>query len=347
MRKSGRSSVTASVPHPIGFDRSYILPAWILPRVQPAPLSLSLPAERVVGLDLLRIMAAVGIVWFHTAGAPYRSIGYAGLPVFLLIFFALIARQGCAQSTRHFLRRRWDRLLLPWLFWSAVYGVSQLVKAAYHADVSHLEQLLSLQTVFMGTAIHLWYLPYAFISGLLIHLLNRRIWKIDNRLVVLGATLTGVFTLVVCTLGTRLHQCPPPLRQWGFGLAAIPLGLAIGRSLTMPSRRTQMLLLSLVCGVTVSTCAVLAFLKSGSAPVPYGVAIMLVCLACFWPVHSRLVATVAPWTFGIYLIHPLVLYGQRQFLAVDAHYAASIALTTCLSGLITWGLLKTPLRRVV
>ena len=315
---------------------------------QPAPLSLSSATERVAGLDLLRILATVGIVWFHTEEAPCRSIGYAGLPMFLLIFFALIARQGPARSTRDFVRRRWDRLLMPWLFWSAVYGMSQLVKAACSADLGRLERLLSLQTIFVGTSLHLWYLPYAFTSGLLIHLLNRRTWRIDNRPVVFVATLTGVVILVVCTLGTRLRQYPPPWPQWEFGLAAIPLGLAIGRALTMPSRRAQVLMLSLACGVTVGTCAVLAFLRLGSPPVPYGVAILLVCLACCGLVHgSGFVATVAPWTFGIYLIHPLVMYGQRQFLAADTHYVTSIALTTCFSGLITWGLMKTPLRRFV
>jgi peptidoglycan/LPS O-acetylase OafA/YrhL len=38
-------------------------------------------AQRVAGIDLLRILAAVGIVWFHTEGAPCRQIGYAALTV--------------------------------------------------------------------------------------------------------------------------------------------------------------------------------------------------------------------------------------------------------------------------
>jgi surface polysaccharide O-acyltransferase-like enzyme len=348
VRKLWRSSTTVLEPRPIGFDRPQVLSAWRLPRAELVPLPLSLPAERVVGMDLLRIMAAVGIIWFHTEGAPYRAIGYAGLPTFLLIFFALIARQGRSQDTRYFLKRRWDRLLKPWLCWSLVYGVARLVKAAYSTNLSPLAHLLSMETVLAGTAIHLWYLPYAFISGLLIHLLNRHMWRIDDRLVVFLATLLGVFALVVCTPGTYLHRYPLPLPQWEFGLAAVPLGLAIGRSLTISSCRAQILLLSMVCAATLGSCAVLAFRGLGSASIPYGLAIVLVCLACRWRVGGNgFVAAVASLTFGVYLIHPLVIYGQRHLLAAGGHYAASIALTACISGLITWGLMKTPLRRMV
>jgi len=59
-------------------------------------LPLSLRSERIVSIDGLRILAAVGIVWFHTDGAPFRQIAYVGLPVFLLIFFSLIPNHGGA-----------------------------------------------------------------------------------------------------------------------------------------------------------------------------------------------------------------------------------------------------------
>lgn len=87
---------------------------------------LPVPLERIGHIDTLRIIAAVGIVWFHTEGAPYRQIGYAGLPIFLLIFFSLITRRSYAETATHFLRRRYERLLKPWLFWSAVYGACRL-----------------------------------------------------------------------------------------------------------------------------------------------------------------------------------------------------------------------------
>jgi len=143
-------------------------------QVQPAP------APRLASIDLLRILAVVGIIWFHTEGAPHRDIGYAALPVFLLLFFALITKQGQTYSTRRFLKRRWDRLLKPWLFWSVVYGVGRVTQAACDRDLSCLANLLSTETFLAGTYIHLWYLPYVFASGLLLHVLNRPISKINK-----------------------------------------------------------------------------------------------------------------------------------------------------------------------
>jgi peptidoglycan/LPS O-acetylase OafA/YrhL len=312
------------------------------------PALLSLPSQRIASIDLLRIMATVGIIWFHTEGAPHVQIAYAGLPIFLLVYFSLITKQSRLHTTPQFLRRRWDRLLKPWLFWSAVYGVCRLVKAAHTMDVSSIERMLSLETFLVGTSIHLWYLPYAFASGLLIHVLNRRTLRINDTLVVLAATVAGAFVLAACAVSLPAYELAPPLPQWEFGLAAIPLGLAVGRSLAIPSRRVRMSLLSMICAATLATCAILTSFHLDSSAIPYGLAMVLVCLACGWQVNSNgFIAAVAPLTFGIYLLHPLVMYGLPHFFAAQGHYIAFIALTACISGVVTWGLMQTPLRRFV
>jgi peptidoglycan/LPS O-acetylase OafA/YrhL len=348
MVPSERSAATARLDGPAGLHVSQVLTDPGIPRVQPVTASLSLPSQRLAGIDLLRIMAAVGIIWFHTEGVPYAQIGYAGLPIFLLTYFSLVTKQSRLHATPQFLRRRWDRLLKPWLFWSAVYGVCRLVKAAHTMDVSSIERMLSPETVLVGTSIHLWYLPYAFASGLFIHVLNRRILRINDTLVILVAALIGVFVLAACTVSLHAYELAAPLPQWEFGLAAIPLGLALGRSLAIPSRRVQMLLLSMLCAATLGTCAILSSFHLSSTAIPYGLAMALVCLAYGWRVNGNgFIATLAPLTFGIYLLHPLVMYGLPRFLAAQGHYAALIVLTACISGAVTWGLMQTPLRRFV
>jgi peptidoglycan/LPS O-acetylase OafA/YrhL len=247
-----------------------------------------------------------------------------------------------------FLRRRWDRLLKPWLFWSAVYGVCRLAKAAYTMNLDSLARLLSLETFLAGTCIHLWYLPYAFASGLLIYLLNKRLRQTNDTLVVLAATLLGVLLLPACTLSLHAFELEKPLPQWEFGLAAIPLGLAVGRSLAIPSRRVQGLLLSGIAAMTLTACAILMSLRLDSLAVPYGLAMALVCLAYGWQVNGNgFVAAVAPLTLGIYLLHPLVIVGLTRFFPPQGHYAAFIILAAGISGAVTWGLMQTPLRRFV
>ncbi len=309
---------------------------------------LSVPLERVAGIDLLRIMAAVGIVWFHMPGAPHRGIGYAGLPVFLLIFFSLVTKQSPARTTVEFVSRRWHRLLKPWLFWSLVYGSCKLAKAAATADWHPLDEILSVKTLLVGTWIHLWYLPYAFVLGLFIHVLNKRISAANHVVVVFTATAVGVVTLAACTAHMAGRVVTPPLSEWEFGLATLPLGLAVGRSLAVPSRRTQVWLLLMISGATVGVSALLISLGLRSTSVPYGLAVVLVCLAYLWPVKGNgFLSAVAPLTFGIYLIHPLVLYGLKHSFLAHGHYAVAVILTTCLAGAVTWGLTKTPLKAVV
>jgi len=313
-----------------------------------SPLPVLLPVERITSVDGLRILAAVGIVWFHTDGAPYRYIGYTGLPIFLLIFFSLVTSRSGDDPARHFLKRRWNRLVKPWLFWSLLYGSLRLIKGASSGSLDSFHDMLSLETILAGTHVHLWYLPYAFVSGLLVYGLNRWTLRFNHVAAVLIAAGIGLSLLVVNAAGLFSLGLMRPVPQWEFGLAAVPLGFAIGRCLMVPSRRRQVFLLSAIFLLTQVTS--LALIASGyiSSTLPYNLAVALVCLAYCRPTNgSVVISTLAPLTFGVYLIHPLVSRGLTPFISSARHWMGFVGLTACLSGLVTLGLMKTPLRKVV
>jgi peptidoglycan/LPS O-acetylase OafA/YrhL len=311
-----------------------------------APLSLS--RERLANIDTLRILAAVGIVWFHTEGVPGRRIGYAALPIFLLIFFSLITRNTHADGTVHFLKRRWNRLMAPWLFWSVVYAVCKSAKAICMMDMDALRGMLSVESLLAGAHIHLWYLPYAFILGFAIYEINRRTSRANHAVVILTATATGILMLVARATGILPADVPAPLSQWSFGLAAAPLGLAVGRCLMIPSRDTRRLLLSVVSLATLLACIILNSTGFASVAIPYGIGMTLVCIGYTWRARNdAFVAYVASLTFGVYLIHPLISFGLQHLIVANEHHAAFILLTAGISGAITLGLKKTPLRRFV
>ncbi len=330
----------------MGLEASQLLQDRVVVGVRPH--SVSLPCERVVSVDRLRVLAAIGIVWFHTDGAPYRHIGYAGLPIFLLIFFSLITNRTAADPTLGFLRRRWDRLLIPWLFWSLLYGLLRITQAICFGDIESFREMLSMETLLMGTHVHLWYLPYAFLSGFLVYGLNRWTSQIDHVFMVYAGTAIGLIVLILHEAAPLTYGWMRPLPQWEFGLAAIPLGFAIGRCTMIPSRRTQQILLSMISIAILVTCVILMALGYATSVVPYTLGILLVCLAYGWRTHDNaIVAVLAPLTFGVYLIHPLIGYGLRQFIASEQHCTAFIGLTVCFSGLVTMALMKTPARRFV
>lgn len=345
MGPSERLSVVPGLHHSSALDLTHVTGN---PAPLPAPASVPGATARLAGLDLLRIAGALGVIWFHVGTMPSIRIGCAGLPIFLLIYFSLIVKQGSAHTTAEFLQRRWDRLLKPWLFWSAVYGVGWVAKAVCTRDWGPLVQMLSLGTLFTGTYIHLWYLPYAFGTGLLLHTINRRLAKASDAPVIIGALLVGVLMLVASSTDLYTKQWPVPLPQWELGLPALPLGLALGRALTLPSQRRRVRFLSLVSLITVGACVLLALL-SGSPAIPYGLAIGLVGLIYVRPIPSNaLVAAVAPLMLGIYLIHPLIAWALVHAFLPPGHGVALALLTTaCLSGAITWGLQRTPLKRFI
>lgn len=306
-----------------------------------------LQIARIANIDRLRVLAAIGIVWFHIEGIPYRNIAYAGLPVFLLIFCSLLTSQGHTGTTTDFLARRWHRLLKPWLFWSAVYGLCRLAKGLATTDVGTLWEMVSVETLLAGTSIHLWYLPYAFLCSGIIYGLNRWTSRINHTVAFLAAAAVGMVLLAVHATGIWSHMVSP-LPQWEFGLAAVPLGIAVGRCLMIAHREHRRLVLLTIALMVAIECLILQHFGFGVAALPYGIGLALVCLAYCWETRGDgLVASLTPLTFGIYLIHPLVIHVLRRVPAMNDHYVAFVLLTVCISTLMTLVLVRTPLRRFV
>jgi fucose 4-O-acetylase-like acetyltransferase len=299
----------------------------------------------VANVENLRVLAVIGIVWFHTEGAPGRRIAYAGLPIFLLVFYSLIVRQGYNGDQKGFLKRRWKRLIVPWLFWSVVYVACKAVNAVRLGDSSALYAMLTFQTLVTGTHIHLWYLPYAFVTGLIVYLSDRWIPRVHPMAVIWISVWVGLLTLVACQMDLNEHLMPVPLPQWKFALAAVPLGFAIGRCCRLPSRRLLRMHL-LAIGVMVAlSCLLLNARGYAGLAVPYGIAFPAVCMAYAWPSRrNRVAAQIAALVYGIYLLHPLASYIVVKFLLWDGHFALVVLLTLCASGLVTWCLKRTPAR---
>jgi surface polysaccharide O-acyltransferase-like enzyme len=311
--------------------------------------SVSLSASRwVPNVERLRVLAILGIVWFHTEGLPGHRIAYAGLPALLLIFYSLIVRQGYAGTPEKFLKRRWRRLINPWIFWSLVYVVCHALKAVYAGDRIALNEVMTFRTFLMGAHLHLWYLPYAFVTGMILYLADRWIPATYQIAALWVSVWVGLLTLVAVQLHMYTQTVPAPLAQWEFSLATLPLGWAIGRCCRLPARGLQRMHL-LAVGLMVSlSCIALNARGYGSVAIPYGLAVPAVCLAYAWPARRDFVTReAASLSYGIYLLHPLVIYVVARHLLPGGPFVAVMFLTLCLSGLLTWYIKRTPARGVV
>lgn len=174
-------------------------------------------------VDVIRLVSAALIVCFHSRGAPYKDITLSGLAYFVLLTFYLQAISELRG--RHLdLRKRASRLLVPWLLWSLFYGMLKLVK---HPPIlfdfqGHLSSFL------IGTEIHLWFLPFAFLGGIAAHLLLRSALRLPARGALLFLSLVSVALATAVPMVSK--SLYPPFSQWMYALPLLPISLAIALS---------------------------------------------------------------------------------------------------------------------
>lgn len=255
--------------------------------------------ERLYHIERLRTLAALGIVWFHTGDLPYRNVGYAGLPIFILIFFMLIGMKGY-EPTRLFIRKKIKRLIIPWLIWSVVYFGFQMAKSLIKKQAT-LEPYM----LITGSAIHLWYLPYAFTLAVLVNIMQQRISPDKKKYFNLILMVLTILLSILIPIVNRYHAFQPPLAQWMYGLTACPAGWLVG--ILLGTKINNKYNISLFCGLIALICLVMRISGFGYLGTSYMVGFVVFGLAFCLPAWKEDILTrLAPLTFGVYLIHPLV-----------------------------------------
>jgi peptidoglycan/LPS O-acetylase OafA/YrhL len=246
-------------------------------------------------LDYARLLAAVGIVWFHSGG-PGSTIGYAALPFFTMLLVVLAFPSAQQTPFFEFARKRASRLLVPWFVWSAVYGTLKTCEVAVTgkplSSEFHSWMLLT------GPALHLWFLPFAYFLNLVLHPIAR----------LLGDTREGWITFAVITLMTlfsiRLFQepgSPIPLAQWLFVLPSAIFGVAYALAEGQNRRVLQVTAIAIV----VIGLAMLLGWSGGVLQFALSSIAITLCLLLQLPetLASQMAARLS---LSVYLGHPLV-----------------------------------------
>lgn len=248
--------------------------------------------DRNGSLEYARFIAAVGIVFFH-AGAPGAAVGYAALPFFLIVMLVLSAPAVRNASLASYAAGKAQRLLVPWVIWSGIYGSLKLAEIAL-TDTTARDEFLP-HMLLTGPALHLWFLPFAFLACLALYPLLRGLPERPR------PVLITVLTVVAAVLAsTQAHLALPiPLAQWAHALPAVCLGAAlalVGRDGT--------LIFLVISGFAV------AALLAGNTP---GFGQMGLALACFAACTIvKLPATpfamqLGRLSLGVYLAHPIMI----------------------------------------
>lgn len=278
--------------------------------------------SRRLDIEACRLLAAMGIVWFH-AQAPASAWAYGGLVFFITLTVWLGQSGAPVQALPSLWRQRAARLLLPWLLWVALYGaVNRLLGLPFWPASPH-----PALSVLAGPSIHLWYLPFVFFALAAADAV-RRCWPPRT---VLIAAAGGASALALWPALWRSHslQAPYPLLQWADGLLPVLHGLLLaivspraaaqGAGSAGASPRWN----AVVWAFAPPCLAGLAWwlgLDAGFGPAlmlgggtaaalalaPPGWTSRLASWALRWPHAARAVQWSAAQTFGTYLAHSLV-----------------------------------------
>jgi fucose 4-O-acetylase-like acetyltransferase len=162
-------------------------------------------------------MAAMGVIWMHVVvdspelaratsltrfGTPFLTIA----AIFYLIYGGLSSKP--LGDFRSYAKHRFVRLYLPFLIWSLIFLVLRNGKRLLMTDDGWV--LLGPSRLFMGTARHLWFLPFILLAGLACFHLRAIVPKLGRGRIVFG-TVAAALGVVVA-----LIRCPdiPALDFW-------------------------------------------------------------------------------------------------------------------------------------
>jgi len=303
--------------------------------------------ERIANVEKLRILAACGVASFHTHLAFPRSLGVVGFIVLMLCFCAFTVNKPRPYDLADLARQRAQRLLKPWLFWSVIYGILALAKVIY--EDAPFSEVFSPTMFLTGTRIHLWFLPFAFVAAVFLVLVHRTIITTPITVTIPSAIVVGALCLFSCSILTQSGRpLKTPLGQWLLGLPAVPLGFAIGQSMLLETSQHRYRYLWVFSATAVSGLALTLLGFRVKFAVRYIVAVAMVCAAFYWQGKPDTISKVlAPLSYGIYLIHPLVLVFLNRIELARQQPLILFISVIFISAAITWVIKRTPLKQFV
>lgn len=250
--------------------------------------------QRNQAVELLRILSALGIIWYHAGiwGAP---VAYAGLVVFIVLspMFEAMRADGKQRSVQTLARR----LLVPWVIWTVIYCILNIVrgKPIFPLDNGWIAGVL------IGSGQHLWFLPFMFMFLCAVVSLRRLI----SRAFLGWVAIAGFISMLVTMVWWRPWSMDVgyPIAQYAHALLPAFVGTAVG-ALGYPLIGGR-----IVLPVLVGTVVTLFLPVSGGLAYVVGVAAVLLALQPRIANLFRSVdfAPVAGATFGIYLMHLVAL----------------------------------------
>jgi surface polysaccharide O-acyltransferase-like enzyme len=228
-----------------------------------------------------------------------------GLPLFLVIMFALASGSAKQESVVAFMRRKSHYLLLPWFRWSLIYivvlGAIDVIRGGGPWD--RLEPAM----VYYGGHPALWFLPFA-TAGIFAVKGLQTVFLHENPLRSAMFLAAAAFLSTIGMAWLHPNDMPTLARSWLVVSPSIFWGLAIGQSVRARDSRERVQILSGAVGFAILLLFVvpaLGLVEDNAR----GIALAVGLACCGFGIRPHVPESIR-WlsgtTFGIYLVHPFV-----------------------------------------
>jgi len=345
--------------------------------------------ERLVWLDLLRIAASLLIVMLNITAnqlrampieAPgwqtvnlYLAFSRAATPLFTMMSGVLFLGLGKQRSLKQLFQGPLKKVVVIYFFWSFLYAIYSLFT---QPPIPSSEIIPTVLRRTLESSDHMWFLPILISLYLISPFLQLILDHSDKAIIEYGVALMVVGSIGhTFSMGWDFLPFAEPLQNF---VAKFPIGhlmLFAGYFLLgnvihryfKPNQLTRWLLyLALPVGVLLNASLThFASQQAGETTLtfstPLSLMTFMVAVPIFWLFQNKikqisfstktkkLFATIARQTLGVYLIHPMVLFGLDKFFhftPLSFNPIISVPVLTLLafslSALIIYGLKRLP-----
>jgi Acyltransferase family len=286
-------------------------------------------------VDYARFLGAIAIIYFHLK-LPSGQYGLTALSMFTTLAFYYLSSSTGGVSLGDSTLLRAKRIMIPWLVWSIIYGLLKVLDT--WAYPHPLAEEFSWWMLLTGTAIHLWFLPYLFLSGTL----ALGVFKfIDlSKLSILALSAAYVVLCLLASFVLQQGKVGVPFVQWLSVLPASVLGIVLS---TRPLNSSHFLGFSALSFLTFAF-QLSSGLTAGSIQLLISSLISIAALS-FTLSRTPFSRDLAKSSLGVYLVHPLVASLLTRVVGLENQSLLLMTMTTAASLFLAIILSRTPILR--
>ncbi len=235
--------------------------------------------KRRTDVEIIRLLSAFGIVYFHSGIPALRETAYGGLIFFTITsaFYARSNKQTNKLKTTVFVAKK---TLIPTAIWSTIYLI---LYATTSSNIPNTEDGILLAIIKTPTP-HLWYLPFIFAATTLI--------KLSNKTILIATTITALAAPAIP------EEALANLQQYTHAIPAIGIGIIF--SLVRKKSATTRLFIILATAFYI-------FATQSTQTYITGLILATPLLTEIKLPQAQIINTICKTSLTIYLIHPILL----------------------------------------